>query len=256
MNSIREIPTRTQTRAAQPVRVEDCTHPLHKRIERGIRQDPVQPLEERVSVVGRKVFRVHPHRRRLSRRRSLAHRHAVQCTGTRSRPLALDRLAASATAERRGGKSASQDGPPTCRRTPARPSSSCRCVGPSVGGRERRPRGVFPVLVDSGRFREQRCGPVARAQPCRRISPPPANNPTAGVRLVPWLHARQRNPLEPHRPLPAQERSCRVGLRPRFSSARRLGPVNTYLSASKMSTKWMKLMNITSSFSNLENIRR
>ena len=37
---------------------------------------------------------------------------------------------------------------------------------------------------------------------------------------------------------------------------RRLGPVNTYLSASKMSTKWMKPMNITSSFSNRENIRR
>ncbi len=36
----------------------------------------------------------------------------------------------------------------------------------------------------------------------------------------------------------------------------RLGPVNTYLSASKMSTKWMKPMNITSSFSNRENIRR
>ncbi len=35
-----------------------------------------------------------------------------------------------------------------------------------------------------------------------------------------------------------------------------LGPVNTYLSASKMSTKWMKPMNITSSFSNRENIRR
>ena len=38
--------------------------------------------------------------------------------------------------------------------------------------------------------------------------------------------------------------------------ARELGPVNTYLSASKMSTKWMKPMNITSSFSNRENIRR
>ena len=36
----------------------------------------------------------------------------------------------------------------------------------------------------------------------------------------------------------------------------RLGPVNTYLSASKMSTKWMKPMNISSSFSNRENIRR
>ena len=36
----------------------------------------------------------------------------------------------------------------------------------------------------------------------------------------------------------------------------KLGPVNTYLSASKMSTKWMKPMNITSSFSNRENIRR
>ena len=41
-------------------------------------------------------------------------------------------------------------------------------------------------------------------------------------------------------------------LRKRFG----LGPVNTYLSASKMSTKWMKPMNITSSFSNRENIRR
>ena len=38
--------------------------------------------------------------------------------------------------------------------------------------------------------------------------------------------------------------------------SRFLGPVNTYLSASKMSTKWMKPMNITSSFSNRENIRR
>ena len=41
-----------------------------------------------------------------------------------------------------------------------------------------------------------------------------------------------------------------------FSIEARLGPVNTYLSASKMSTKWMKPMNITSSFSNRENIRR
>ena len=41
-----------------------------------------------------------------------------------------------------------------------------------------------------------------------------------------------------------------------FSLAAQLGPVNTYLSASKMSTKWMKPMNITSSFSNRENIRR
>ena len=40
------------------------------------------------------------------------------------------------------------------------------------------------------------------------------------------------------------------------SHLKRLGPVNTYLSASKMSTKWMKPMNITSSFSNRENIRR
>ena len=43
---------------------------------------------------------------------------------------------------------------------------------------------------------------------------------------------------------------------PTFSVGRGLGPVNTYLSASKMSTKWMKPMNITSSFSNRENIRR
>ena len=43
---------------------------------------------------------------------------------------------------------------------------------------------------------------------------------------------------------------------PDYYETEYLGPVNTYLSASKMSTKWMKPMNITSSFSNRENIRR
>ena len=75
-----EIPTRTQTRPSQPVRVEGRAQLLDERIESGIRQDPVQPLEVRMPIVRRKVRRVHPHRRRLARRRSLAHRHAVQCT--------------------------------------------------------------------------------------------------------------------------------------------------------------------------------
>ena len=41
------------------------------------------PLEERMPVTRRKVRRVHPHRRRLSRRRSFAHRHGCQVYETR-----------------------------------------------------------------------------------------------------------------------------------------------------------------------------
>ena len=35
---------------------------LHERVEPAILQNPVQPLEERMSVIRRKVRRVHPHR--------------------------------------------------------------------------------------------------------------------------------------------------------------------------------------------------
>ena len=76
-----EIPTRTQTRTAQPVRVESRAQLLDERIESGIRQDPVQPLEVRMPVARRKVRRVHPHRRRLARRRSLAHCHGRSVYG-------------------------------------------------------------------------------------------------------------------------------------------------------------------------------
>ena len=76
-----EISTRTQTRTAQPVRVESRAQLLDERIESGIRQNPVQPLEVRMPVTRRKVRRVHPHRRRLARRRSLAHRHGRSVYG-------------------------------------------------------------------------------------------------------------------------------------------------------------------------------
>ena len=42
--------------------------------------------DRRMAAARRKVFRVHPHRRRLSRRRFLAHRHACSVYGTRSPP--------------------------------------------------------------------------------------------------------------------------------------------------------------------------
>ena len=70
-----------QTRTAQPVRVESRAQLLDERIESAIRQDPVQPLEVRMPVARRKVRRVHPHRRRLARRRSLAHRHGRSVYG-------------------------------------------------------------------------------------------------------------------------------------------------------------------------------
>ena len=43
-------------------------------------QEQTPVLAEQFSSMEHDAFRVHPHRRRLSRRRSLAHRHAVQCT--------------------------------------------------------------------------------------------------------------------------------------------------------------------------------
>ena len=57
-----EIPTRPQTRAAQPTRVEGLAQPLHEGVKPGFFQDPVQPLEERMSVARRKVLGVYPHR--------------------------------------------------------------------------------------------------------------------------------------------------------------------------------------------------
>ena len=50
---------RTQTRTAQPVRVEGRAQLLDERIESRIRQDPVQPLEVRMPVARRKVRRLH-----------------------------------------------------------------------------------------------------------------------------------------------------------------------------------------------------
>ena len=78
-----EIPPRTQTRAAQPRRVEHRAQPLHKGIESGLLQNPVQPFEKGMSRARRKVRCGHPHRRRLSRRRLLAHCHAVKSTPLR-----------------------------------------------------------------------------------------------------------------------------------------------------------------------------
>ena len=78
-----EIPPRTQTRAAQPRRVEHRAQPLHKGIESGLLQNPVQPFEKGMSRARRKVRCGHPHRRRLSRRRLLAHCHAAKSTPLR-----------------------------------------------------------------------------------------------------------------------------------------------------------------------------
>ena len=77
-----EIPAWPQTRAAQPVRVEGRAQPFDEGVESGLRQDSVQPLEERMAAARREVFRVHPHRRRLPRRRFLTHRHARSVYGT------------------------------------------------------------------------------------------------------------------------------------------------------------------------------
>ena len=74
---------RTQTRAAESVRVEGRAQPFHEGIEAGLLQDAVQPFEERMSRARRKVRCGHPHRRPLSRRRFLAHRHAVESTTLR-----------------------------------------------------------------------------------------------------------------------------------------------------------------------------
>ena len=81
-----EVPSWPQTRAAQPVRVEGRAQPFDQGVKPRLRQDSVQPLKERMAAARRKVFRVHPHRRRLPRRRFLAHRHAGSVYGTRSPP--------------------------------------------------------------------------------------------------------------------------------------------------------------------------
>ena len=78
-----EIPPRTQTPAAQPRRVEHRAQPLHKGIESGLLQNPVQPFEKGMSRARRKVRCGHPRRRRLSRRRLLAHCHAAKSTPLR-----------------------------------------------------------------------------------------------------------------------------------------------------------------------------
>ena len=78
-----EIPPRTQTRAAQPRRIEHRAQPLHKGIEPGLLQDLVQPFKKGMSRARRKVRCGHPHRRRLSRRRLLAHCHAAKSTPLR-----------------------------------------------------------------------------------------------------------------------------------------------------------------------------
>ena len=85
-----EIPPRTQTRAAQPRRVEHRAQPLHKGIESGLLQNPVQPFEKGMSRARRKVRCGHPHRRRLSRRRLLAHCHAAKSTPLRRPQVVSD----------------------------------------------------------------------------------------------------------------------------------------------------------------------
>ena len=66
-----------------------ASHVLSSTLGRRIRQDPVQPLEVRMPVARRKVRRLHPHRRRLARRRSLAHCHGrsvYECDRAGTRP--------------------------------------------------------------------------------------------------------------------------------------------------------------------------
>ena len=79
-----EIPARPETRAAHPRRVERRAQFLDEGVEACLLQDPVQTLEERMPRIRRKVRRGHPHRRRLSSRRFLAHRHDCQVYETRS----------------------------------------------------------------------------------------------------------------------------------------------------------------------------
>ena len=78
-----EIPPMTQTRPAQPRRIEHRAQPLHKGIEPGLLQDLVQPFTKGMSRARRKVRCGHPHRRRLSRPRLLAHCHAAKSTPLR-----------------------------------------------------------------------------------------------------------------------------------------------------------------------------
>ena len=82
-----EIPPGTQTRSPHPRRVEPRAQPLDEGVEASLFKDLVQTLVEGMPSVRRQIRRRHPQRRPLSRRRSLAHCHAVQCTR-------LDRAAA------------------------------------------------------------------------------------------------------------------------------------------------------------------
>ena len=75
-----EIPPGTQTRSPHPRRVELRAKPLDEGVEASLFKDLVQTLVEGMPSVRRQIRRRHPQRRPLSRRRSLAHRHAVQCT--------------------------------------------------------------------------------------------------------------------------------------------------------------------------------
>ena len=120
-----EIPPRTQTRAAQPRRVEHRAQPLHKGIESGLLQDPVQPFEKGMSRARRKVRCGHPHRRRLSRRRLLAHCHAAKSTPLRRlRSTPIYRLLPQAAREPgnrppdRKGRRGQGESPPEPRRPP------------------------------------------------------------------------------------------------------------------------------------------
>ena len=109
-----KIPTRTQTRTAQPVRVEGRAQLLDERVESRIRQNPVQPLEVRMPVARRKVPRLHPHRRRLARRRSLAHCHGRSVyefdrSGIRPDPRLSPQAAMPILGSQRGGVSRRRD---------------------------------------------------------------------------------------------------------------------------------------------------
>ena len=84
------------------------TAPRRRRRTR-LLQDPVQTLEEGMPRVRRQIRRRHPQRRPLSRCRSLAHYHAVQCTklnraGAKPVPRLSPQAAGHADDQRAGGR--------------------------------------------------------------------------------------------------------------------------------------------------------
>ena len=126
-------------------------------------------------------------------------------------------------------------------------------VSVSYDDAEDAPRVHRARVADLGRRGDERSGrAVGSGDDGRHGTERPARWKRQPARYRGGLRTACRAKVRGH----ATGRTGDVRVRPRLPNRLRDGPVNTYLSASKMSTKWMKPMNITSSFSNRENIRR